>query len=87
MANGVKRAVNLSSKSYRIQSLDRAMEIMKILGESFDPMGLAEVSATIGLHKATTHRFLIALLRHKLIVRTVHGRYLMADNVWLPQGK
>lgn len=74
--SGLKRASELSSGCYKIQSIDRAMAIMDLLAESVVPLGLADISRALDLDKSTAHRFLVCLLRHHMILRTVKGRYV-----------
>jgi DNA-binding IclR family transcriptional regulator len=74
-----KRVGELSQTMYKIQSIDRAMAIMDLLADSVAPRSLAEICRAVELDKSTTHRFLICLLRHGMILRTVKGRYV-CDN-------
>lgn len=61
---------------YRIQVLDRALAILDVLGSQRHESSLAQVSATVKLHKSTTHRLLIVLERHRLVAKNPEtGRY------------
>jgi DNA-binding IclR family transcriptional regulator len=61
---------------YRIQVLDRALAILDVLGSQRDESSLAQLSATVELHKSTTHRLMIVLERHRLVAKNPEtGRY------------
>lgn len=60
---------------YQLQSLDRAVAVLELLGESEGPMGLADVCERMGLHKSTAHRALMVLERTGLIERTQENRF------------
>lgn len=55
---------------YRLQSLDRALSILKLLGESEVPLSLSEICRRSSLHKSTVHRALMVLERGMLLERT-----------------
>jgi IclR family KDG regulon transcriptional repressor len=62
--------------SYRIQVLDRALELLRILGEGDGKYGLAELRAQLKLHKSTVHRLLMVLEHHRLVERNPNtGHY------------
>src|ERR1700722_94454 len=61
--------------TYKVQALDRAFAVLDLLGESETPLGLAQVAASLQLHKSTAHRFLMVLERHRMVERTVHGKF------------
>jgi DNA-binding IclR family transcriptional regulator len=54
---------------YRIQVLDRALEVLRILGERDGQWGLAELCGELKLHKSTVHRLIMVLERHRLVER------------------
>ncbi|MBT9332401.1 IclR family transcriptional regulator [Paracidobacterium acidisoli] len=60
---------------YKLQALDRAFAILDLLGDSPAPVGLGEVADSLGLHKSTAHRFLMVLERHRMVDRTVSGKF------------
>lgn len=60
---------------YQLQSLDRAVSVLELLGESDSPLGLADVCERMGLHKSTAHRALMVLERCGLIERTPENRF------------
>ncbi|MGD0740004.1 MAG: IclR family transcriptional regulator [Terracidiphilus sp.] len=61
--------------TYKVQALDRAFAVLDLLGESETPLGLAQVAASLQLHKSTAHRFLMVLERHRMVERTVNGKF------------
>jgi DNA-binding IclR family transcriptional regulator len=60
---------------YQLQSLDRAVAVLDLLGESEGPLGLADVCERMSLHKSTAHRALMVLERTGLIERTQENRF------------
>ena len=61
--------------TYKVQALDRAFAVLDLLAESNLPLGLAQVAASLQLHKSTAHRFLMVLERHRMVERTVGGKF------------
>jgi len=61
--------------TYKVQALDRAFAVLDLLGESDTPLGLAQVAASLQLHKSTAHRFLMVLERHRMVERTTAGKF------------
>jgi DNA-binding IclR family transcriptional regulator len=64
-----------SSDLYQLHSLDRAVAVLEMLGESDTALNLAEVCQKLNLHKSTAHRSLMVLERSALIERTPENRY------------
>jgi DNA-binding IclR family transcriptional regulator len=64
-----------SQGTYKVQALDRAFAVLDLLGESDSPLGLAQVAASLQLHKSTAHRFLMVLERHRMVERTMNGKF------------
>jgi DNA-binding IclR family transcriptional regulator len=60
---------------YKLQAIDRAFSVLDLLGQSTKPMGLAQVTDALHLHKSTVHRFLMVLERHRMVERTPEGNY------------
>jgi DNA-binding IclR family transcriptional regulator len=60
---------------YQLHSLDRAVAVLEMLGESNQPLSLAEICQRMHLHKSTAHRSLMVLERSALIERTHENRY------------
>ena len=61
--------------TYKVQALDRAFALLDLLGESDTPLGLAQVAASLQLHKSTAHRFLMVLEKHRMVERTANGKF------------
>jgi len=61
--------------TYKVQALDRAFAVLDLLGESDTPLGLAQVALSLQLHKSTAHRFLMVLERHRMVERTINGKF------------
>jgi DNA-binding IclR family transcriptional regulator len=69
---------DLASKAdgpYQLHSLDRAVSVLEVLGESDAPLSLAEICQRMSLHKSTAHRSLMVLERSALIERTPENRF------------
>jgi DNA-binding IclR family transcriptional regulator len=64
-----------ASALYQLHSLDRAVAVLEMLGESDTALSLAEVCQRLRLHKSTAHRSLMVLERSALIERTPENRY------------
>jgi DNA-binding IclR family transcriptional regulator len=64
-----------SGNLYQLHSLDRAVAVLEMLGESDTALSLAEVCQRLRLHKSTAHRSLMVLERSALIERTPENRY------------
>ncbi len=61
---------------YRVQVLDRAVDILQMLAECERDIGPAEIAEQLGLHKSTIHRLLTVLARHSLVTKTAeNGTY------------
>ena len=60
---------------YKVQALDRAFAVLDLLAESETALGLAQVAASLQLHKSTAHRFLMVLERHRMVERTAGGKF------------
>jgi DNA-binding IclR family transcriptional regulator len=60
---------------YQLNSLDRAVSVLEVLGGSDVPLSLAEICEQMGLHKSTAHRALMVLERCGLIERTLENRF------------
>ncbi len=70
-----EKAGKRSADPYQLQSLDRAVSVLDLLGESEGPLGLADVCERMALHKSTAHRALMVLERCGLIERTPENRF------------
>ncbi len=68
--------LGIADSPYRVQVLDRAVEILDLLGSCQEDMSLAELCAALKLHKSTVHRLTMALERHRLVEKNAEsGRY------------
>src|SRR5271154_6480750 len=67
--------VDGSAGVYKLQALDRAFAVLDLLASSTISLGLAEIAAALGLHKSTTHRFLMVLERHRMVERNQTGKF------------
>ena len=62
--------------TYRVQVLERAVDILQVLAEDSRELSAAEVAERLSLHKSTIHRLLTVLEQHRLIRRNGEtGRY------------
>ena len=61
--------------AYQLQSLDRAVSVLELLGISDRPLSLADICQRMDLHKSTAHRSLMVLERNALIERTHENRF------------
>jgi len=68
-------AVAKADGPYQLQSLDRAVSVLEVLGQSDTPLSLAEICQRMSLHKSTAHRSLMVLERSALIERTQENRF------------
>jgi len=61
---------------YKVQVLDRALAALAALSNSSSECSLAELCPALGLHKSTTHRLMMVLEQHRLVVKNPDtGRY------------
>jgi DNA-binding IclR family transcriptional regulator len=61
---------------YRVQVLDRALEILRVLGDRQGDTTLVEICKTLKLHKSTVHRLMMVLERHRIVDKNPEtGRY------------
>jgi DNA-binding IclR family transcriptional regulator len=66
--------------SYKyIQAISRAVDILELVGNSPDGMGLSEIAGTMGLARQTIHNILRTLVHKGLLDKTEHPpRYLLS---------
>src|SRR5262245_30470664 len=65
----------------RVQSLDRALDVLEALGEAGD-LGVSEVAARTGLVVSTAHRLLAGLADRGYVRQAAsHGRYALGFKV------
>ncbi|PIE00446.1 MAG: IclR family transcriptional regulator [Thiothrix nivea] len=63
------------SETYRIQSIDRAVNLLNAIARYPDPVSLKVLSAETGLHISTAYRILAALTHHQFVERDAAGAY------------
>ena len=54
--------------TYQLQSLERAVAVLEMLGECDTPLTLAEICRRMQLHKSTVHRSLMVLERRTIAI-------------------
>jgi DNA-binding IclR family transcriptional regulator len=74
-AEPLSQTVANADGPYQLHSLDRAVSVLEVLGESDVPLSLAEICQRMNLHKSTAHRSLMVLERSALIERTQENRF------------
>ena len=61
---------------YRVQVLDRTLQLFDVLAGADREMGPAELAGRLALHKSTIHSLLVVLERHRLIRKNpTQGKY------------
>jgi len=61
---------------YRVQVLDRALAALEVLAARSSECSLAEICATLKLHKSTVHRLMMVLEQHRMVDKNPDtGRY------------
>ncbi len=69
-------------RASRVQSLDRALDILEELGSAGGEISLSELSEHVGLHVSTVHRLLSVLVRRGYArQRGPSGRYALGPQV------
>jgi DNA-binding IclR family transcriptional regulator len=68
-----------------IQVLDRAMALVGVLSRAPGPVSLSRLAEQAGLHTASAHRILAALMAHGLIEKSGAGEYDLGVR-WLELG-
>jgi DNA-binding IclR family transcriptional regulator len=75
LVTALPEPVSKADGPYQLNSLDRAVSVLEVLGGSDTPLSLAEICEQMGLHKSTAHRSLMVLERCGLIERTPEKRF------------
>jgi DNA-binding IclR family transcriptional regulator len=75
----------MKNSASSIQVIDRAMSLVTILARSSGPISLTRLAEQAGLHTASAHRILGALMAHGLIEKTGAGEYDLGVR-WLEVG-
>jgi DNA-binding IclR family transcriptional regulator len=68
---------------YQIQSIDRIVSLMDVLGENRLPLSLTDICTRMNAHKSTVHRALMVLERNGLIERTSKNRFRLGMKLYL----
>lgn len=63
------------SETYRIQSIDRAADLLNAIARYPEPVSLKILSAETGLHISTAYRILAALAHNQFVERDTAGAY------------
>ena len=56
-----------------VQSVNRSLDILEILSQNINGMGLTEIGSKIGLHKSTVHRLLGTLIYKGYVVQDMYS--------------
>jgi DNA-binding IclR family transcriptional regulator len=72
-----------ASGPYQLQSVDRIVSLMDVLGESKTPLSLTDICERMGVHKSTVHRALMVLERNSLIERTSKNRFRLGMKLYM----
>ena len=75
----------MKNASSSIQVLDRAMGLVAVLARASGPTSLTRLADAAGLHTASAHRILGALIAHGLVEKTGAGEYDLGVR-WLEVG-
>ena len=62
----------ITAEQYRIQAIDRAVMVLNCYNFERKALGVRDISALTGLHKATAHRILVALEHNGFIEQDPH---------------
>ncbi len=75
----------MSSNDYRIQVVDRAMDVLEALAESDTPMGASEIAREIGATRSAVFRLLVNLEQRRYVQRDhASGNYVLGGRlIWL----
>jgi len=75
----------MKNQTSSIQVLDRAMSLVNLLARAPGPISLTRLAGQAGLHTASAHRILGALMAHGLVEKTGAGEYDLGVR-WLEMG-
>ena len=70
-----------SSKTSRIQVIDRAAALLDAIARYSEPVSLKILGAETGLHPSTAHRILAALIQNRFVERDTRGRYRLGPRL------
>ena len=63
------------SSDNNVQSIDRALDIIEVLSQENEGLGVTEIAGRIGLHKSTAHRIIATMSDRGYLNRTDKGTY------------
>lgn len=69
----MKALMDKKSETYRIQSIDRAADLLNAIARYSAPVRLKVLSAETGLHISTAYRILSALALNQFVERDTGG--------------
>lgn len=64
-----------NSRPARVQSIDRAAQILRCFGAKTPTLGVSDIARATGLSTSTTHRLLVALRQNQLVRQAPNNRY------------
>lgn len=67
--------------NYTVTSVDRALELLLILGKNTKDMGVTELSKLLGVQKSTVHSLLQTMLTRGFVQQTENGRYTLGTRL------
>lgn len=70
-----------SGVSAHAQTLSRGIRALELLGESPEPMTIAEVAESLGVHRSVAYRILRTLEDHGLVGRDAAGRMRLGPGI------
>ena len=70
-----------SSKTSRIQVIDRAAALLDAIARYSEPVSLKILGAETGLHPSTAHPILAALIQNRFVERDTRGRYRLGPRL------
>lgn len=68
-------SVGVRASPYHVQVLDRTLRILDILAAANQELALGELAERLSLHKSTTHRLMMILLRQRLVRKGPDAKY------------
>lgn len=64
-----------TNNSQSVQSIERALDIIEVLAEENEGLGVTEIANRIGLHKSTAHRIITTLANRGYLKKNENGTY------------
>lgn len=64
-----------ASQGSASSAVDKALDVLFLVGTSAQPQGVSEIGRALGLPKSSAHRLLAALKRRDLVEQDASGRY------------